>query len=137
MSIDLEKFFVQNGLIVAFLVVAIIMLVSSFISNRLLKKKIPDSALAIFFGLVLAYVGGSIAKGTRGIADISMFSGFGLMGGAMFRDFAVVSTAMGASFDEVKKSGLIGVLSLIIGVVGTFLLGALLAIAFGYSDAKS
>ena len=137
MSSWLENFFVQNGLVVAFLVVALIMLISSFISNRLLKKKIPDSALAIFLGLILAYIGGRVAKGSKGIADISMFSGFGLMGGAMFRDFAVVSTAMGASFDEVKKSGLIGLLSLFIGVAGTFVLGAVLALAFGYHDAKS
>lgn len=137
MSSWLEKFFVQNGLVVAFLVVAVIMLISSFISNRLLKKKIPDSALAIFLGLVLAYIGGRIAKGSKGIADISLFSGFGLMGGAMFRDFAVVSTAMGASFDEIRKSGLIGLFSLFVGVAGTFVLGAALALAFGYNDAKS
>jgi malonate transporter MadM subunit len=133
----LERFFVQNGLVVAFLVVAIIMLFSSLITNRLLKKKIPDSALAIFLGLLLAYIGGRITKGSKGIADISIFSGFGIMGGGMFRDFAVVSTAMGASFEEIKKSGLIGLLSLSIGVAGTFLLGAALAFAFGYSDAKS
>lgn len=137
MSSGLEKFFVQNGLIVAFLTVAIIMVISSLVSNRLFKKKIPESAVAIIFGLLLAYVGGIIAKGTKGIADITGFSGFGLMGGAMFRDFAVVSTAMGASFDEVKKSGLIGMLSLIVGITGTFALGALAAVAFGYSDAKS
>ncbi|HMG93020.1 MAG TPA: hypothetical protein VK589_23355, partial [Chryseolinea sp.] len=137
MSSWLEKFFVQNGLVVAFLVVAVIMLVSSFISRRITKKKIPDSAVAIVLGLILAYIGGRIARGTKGIADVTMFSGFGLMGGAMFRDFAVVSTAMGASFDELRKSGLIGVLSLLIGVGGTFALGAVLAVAFGYTDAKS
>jgi malonate transporter MadM subunit len=133
----LEKFFIQNGLIVAFLTVAVIMLISSFISRRITKKKIPDSAVAIFIGLLLAYIGGRIGKGTKGIADVSIFSGFGLMGGAMFRDFAVVSTAMGASFDEIRKSGLIGVLSLFIGVAGTFTVGAVLAVAFGYTDAKS
>ena len=113
------------------------MLISSFISRRITKKKIPDSAVAIFIGLLLAYIGGRIGKGTKGIADVSIFSGFGLMGGAMFRDFAVVSTAMGASFDEIRKSGLIGLLSLFIGVAGTFTLGAVLAVAFGYTDAKS
>src|SRR5688572_31113200 len=137
MSNWLERFFVQNGLVVAFLMVAVIMLFSSLISNRLLKKKIPDSALAIFMGLLLAYIGGRIAKGSKGIADISFFSGFGIMGGAMFRDFAVVSTAMGASFDEVRKSGLIGLLSLFIGVAGTFLLGGGLAVGFGYTDARA
>jgi malonate transporter MadM subunit len=137
MSTWLEKFFIQNGLVVAFLVVAVIMLVSSFISRRLTKKKVPDSAVAIVLGLLLAYVGGKITSGNKGIADVSIFSGFGLMGGAMFRDFAVVSTAMGASFDEIRKSGLIGLLSLFIGVAGTFMLGAALAVAFGYTDARS
>lgn len=132
-----EKFFSQNGLIVAFAVVALIMLLSAFIAKRITKNKIPDSAIAIIIGLVLAYIGGRLAKGSKGIADVSLFSGFGVMGGAMFRDFAVVSTAMGASFDEVKKSGLVGVLSLFIGVAGTFVLGAAFAMAFGYTDAKS
>ena len=132
-----EKFLVQNGLVVAFLTVAVIMLISSIISKRFTNKKIPDSALAIFIGLVLAYIGGRIANGTKGIADVTIFSGFALMGGSMFRDFAVVSTAMGASFEEMKKSGLIGVLSLFIGVIGTFLLGVIVALAFGYTDAKS
>jgi malonate transporter MadM subunit len=132
-----EKFLVQNGLVVAFLTTAIIMLLASVISIRLTKKRIPDSAIAIFIGLVLAYIGGRVTHGTKGIADVSVFTGFALMGGAMFRDFAVVSTAMGASFDEMRKSGLIGLLSLFIGVVGTFLLGAIVALAFGYTDAKS
>lgn len=137
MSTWIEEYLVENGLIVAFLVVALIMLLSSFISRHITKKKIPDAAIAILIGLILAFIGGRITKGSKGIADVSIFSGFSLMGGAMFRDFAVVSTAMGASFDEIKKSGLIGVLSLFIGVAGTFVLGALLAVAFGYTDAKS
>jgi len=137
MSSWVEKFFLSNGLVVAFFVVAVIMLLSSGLSKRLFNKKIPDSAIAIFLGLVLAYVGGKLTKGTKGIADVSVFSGFGIMGGAMFRDFAVVSTAMGASFSEVKKSGLVGILSLFIGVIGTFIVGAGLAVAFGYTDPKS
>jgi malonate transporter MadM subunit len=137
MSAWVEKFLVNNGLVVAFLAVAFIMLISSWISVKMTKKKIPDSAIAIFLGLILAYIGGRITKGTKGIADVSVFSGFGLMGGAMFRDFAVVSTAMGASFIEIKKSGWVGILSLIVGIGGTFLLGAGLAVALGYTDAKS
>jgi malonate transporter MadM subunit len=137
MSSWLEEYFVKNGLVVAFLIVAVIMLLSSFISRHITKKKIPDSAIAILMGLILAFIGGRMTAGNKGIADVTVFSGFGLMGGAMFRDFAVVSTAMGASFDEIKKSGLIGLLSLFIGVAGTFVLGALLAIGFGYTDAKS
>lgn len=137
MSTWVEKFLINNGLVVAFLAVALIMLLSSWVSAKITKKKIPDSAIAIFLGLLLAYIVGRLTKGTKGIADVSVFSGFGVMGGAMFRDFAVVSTAMGASFVEVKKSGWIGMVSLLIGVGGTFLLGAGLAAAFGYTDARS
>lgn len=133
----IEKFFIQNGLVVAFIAVAVIMLLSGFISKRILKQRIPDSAIAIFIGLLLAYAGGLVTKGTKGIADIPFLSGLSLFGGAMFRDFAVVSTAMGASFDEIKKSGWIGILSLLIGVIGTFFIGAALAFALGYRDAQS
>lgn len=55
----------------------------------------------------------------------------------MFRDFAIVSTAMGASFAIVKKTGIAGVISLFTGVILTFLFGALIAYIMGYRDAKS
>lgn len=133
----LSLFLSKNGLIVAFLVVAMIMFMSAWISSRLLRNKIPGSAIAIFLGLILAYIGGSVTDGKNGIADITMFSGFSLMGGAMFRDFAVVATAVGASFSEIKKAGFIGILSLFLGVILSFFIGAALAYAFGYTDAKS
>ena len=133
----MSVFFLKNGLIVAFLVVAMIMLLSAWMSSRLFRNKIPGSAIAIFAGLILAYLGGNSTGGKNGIADITMFSGFGLMGGAMFRDFAVVATAVGASFSEIKKAGFIGILSLFLGVILSFFIGAALAFALGYSDAKS
>jgi hypothetical protein len=34
-----------------------------------------------------------------------MFAGIGVMGGAMLRDFAIVSTVFGASLSEVKQTG--------------------------------
>lgn len=132
-----NNFFLKNGLIVAFFVVAIIMLLSAWFSSRVLRNKIPGSAIAIFLGLVLAYIGGSVTGGKNGIADITMFSGFGLMGGTMFRDFAVVATAVGASFSEIKKAGVVGMLSLFLGVILSFFIGAALAFALGYTDAKS
>lgn len=42
--------------------------------------------------------------GHKGIADVPLFAGMGLVGGAMFRDFAIVSTAFGADLEEIKKS---------------------------------
>lgn len=136
MSDLIIDFFIKNGLIVAFGTVAVIMLVSSFLSAKIFNKKIPSSAIAIFSGLVLAYFGGQVT-GNKGLANVSLFSGFGLMGGAVFRDFAVVATAAGASLSEIKKTGLAGILSLLIGVVGAFIVGAMLASLLGYSDAKS
>ncbi len=137
MSEEVNNFFSKNGLIVAFLSVALLMFLSMWISSRLLKNKIPGSAIAIFLGLILAYVGGITTGGKNGIADLTMFSGFSLMGGAMFRDFAVVATAVGASFSEIRKAGLIGILSLFLGIILTFFIGAALAFALGYTDAKS
>lgn len=130
-------FAAKNGLVVAFFTVALMTGLSAWVSKRLLRGRIPGSAIAIFLGLVLAYIGGKATGGSKGIADLTLFSGFGLMGGAMLRDFAVVSTAMGASFSEARKTGLAGILSLFLGVVLTFVAGAGIAFATGYTDAKS
>jgi len=128
---------VKNGLIVALLVTGLIVYLSFLLSDKIFDRRVPGSAIAIFSGLVLAYIGGSLTGGTRGIADIAGLSGFAVLGGSMFRDFAIVSTAMGASFQEVRKSGLSGILSLFIGVLLAFTVGAAVAISMGYTDAKS
>ena len=129
--------FIKNGFVVALLVTGIIMYASSLASEKITNKKIPGSAIAIFAGLVLAYFGGVITDGEHGVADVIGLSGFTILGGSMFRDFTIVSTAMGASFSEIKKSGVAGILSLFIGIVLTFMVGAAIAVAMGYSDAKS
>ena len=128
---------VKNGLVVAFLVTGIVTYCSEYLSKVLTNKKIPGSAIAIFTGLVLAYIGGVVTGVTKGIADIKQLSGFELMGGAMFRDFAIVSTAMGASFGIIKKTGLAGIVSLFVGVILSFLVGAIIAVVMGYQDAAS
>jgi malonate transporter MadM subunit len=128
---------IKNGLVFAFLITGMLILSADFLSKKMTKNKIPGSAIAIFLGLVIAYIGGILSGGNKGIADIKQFSGFEIMGGAMFRDFAIVSTAMGVSFGVVKKTGLAGVISLFTGVILTFLCGALIAIGLGYTDAKS
>lgn len=129
--------FIKNGFIVALLVTGIIMYASSLVSEKLTMKKIPGSAIAIFAGLLLAYLSGIATNGEHGVADVVGLSGFTILGGAMFRDFTIVSTAMGASFSEIKKSGLAGILSLFVGILLSFLVGATIAIAMGYTDAKS
>ena len=128
----IEKLIEKNGLVFAFLVVGVIMYLSYLASKKLTNNKIPGAAIAISAGLVLAYFGGK-----KGIADIPLFSGMALLGGSMMRDFTIVATAMGASFSEIKKTGLVGVLSLVIGVVVTFFVGGSIGYAMGYTDAKS
>ncbi|MGJ7919268.1 malonate transporter subunit MadM [Neobacillus sp. LXY-4] len=129
--------FVKNGLVMSFAIVGITMYFSYFLSKNLTKGRIHGSAIAIIFGLILAYIGGIVTGGDKGISDIAMFSGMGLLGGSMLRDFAITATAFGADFDEIKKAGLPGILSLFIGVILSFIIGAIVALAFGYSDAAS
>src|SRR5205814_1037338 len=75
--------------------------------------------------------------GHKGLADLSLFGGIGLMGGAMLRDFAIVATAFEVQATEARKAGMIGAVSLLLGTVLPFIVGATLARAFGLSDAVS
>jgi malonate transporter MadM subunit len=127
----------DNGLIFAFFLVGMIMLVSQVISKKLTNKKIPTPAIAILIGLILAYVGGVYTEGKKGIADVELLSGFGIMGNSMFRDFAIVATAIGASLPVMKKAGWMGALSLLIGIVISFSFGVTIAILWGYRDVVS
>ena len=93
----------KNGLVFAFLLVGLIMFISFWLSNKLLNKRIPGVAIAVLAGLGLATFGGE-----KGISDIPIFAGMALLGGAMLRDFSVVSTAMGADISKIKQAGLAG-----------------------------
>lgn len=127
----IENVLTGNALVFAFFFVGIIMFVSYRLSN-LINKKIPGAAIAIILGLVLAFLGEE-----KGIADFPVFSGMALLGGAMMRDFAVVATAMGASFAEIKRAGIIGIISLFLGVFVAFFIGGTIGYIMGYTDAKS
>ncbi|WP_339174874.1 malonate transporter subunit MadM [Solibacillus sp. FSL R5-0691] len=127
----------SNGLITGFVIVGITMYIAYLISNKLTKGLIHGSAIAIVLGLVLAYIGGVFSDGSKGLADISLFAGIGLLGGSMLRDFAIVATSFGANFDEIKKAGIRGVSSLFIGVGLSFVVGIIFALIFGYTDAVS
>lgn len=133
----IDNLFVKNGLVLAFIIVGITMYFSTFISKRITKGRIHSSAIAIIIGLILAYIGGSITGGEKGLADISKLAGIGVLGGSMFRDFAIVSTAYGADFKEIKKAGLAGIVSLILGIVVTFTVGAFISYILGYHDVES
>ncbi|MGI9261313.1 MAG: malonate transporter subunit MadM [Woeseiaceae bacterium] len=124
----------KNGLITAFVFVGILVWLSYEISTRLTRGHIHGSAIAIALGLVLAYVGGTMTGGSQGLADFGVLAGVGIMGGAMFRDFAIVATAFGAELEALKKAGVVGAASVIIGVVLSFVVGAVVAVAFGYTD---
>ena len=128
----IEKALVDNALVFAFFLVGLVMVFSYWLSRHLAKGKIPGAAIAITLGLLLASFGGR-----KGIADIPVFSGMALLGGAMMRDFAVVATAMGASFTEIRRTGLVGILSLLLGVTIAFFFGGALGYLMGYTDAKS
>jgi malonate transporter MadM subunit len=113
----------KNSLITAFFVVGSILWFSSFLSTTLTRGRIHGSAIAIFMGLALAYMGGIVMEGEKGFADVPLMAGIGLLGGSMFRDLAIVATAFGVRLQEFLATGLSGVISLILG--------------FGYRDAVS
>ncbi|WP_082235310.1 malonate transporter subunit MadM [Halobacillus massiliensis] len=133
----LSNTFSENGLIVSFAVVGITIYISYYLSDKLTRGRIHGSAIAIIVGLVLAYIGGISTGGEKGLADIGIFTGIGLMGGGMLRDFAIVATAFGANLDEIKKAGLPGIISLVVGVLLSFIVGVIIAFLFGYTDAVS
>jgi len=133
----LQKAAAQNGLVAAFALVGLIVLLSGQISRRLTFGRVHGSAIAIVIGLGLAYWGGTQTGGHKGLADMSLFGGIGLMGGAMLRDFAIVATAFEVQATEARKAGMIGVVALLLGTVLPFIVGASIAWSFGYSDAVS
>jgi malonate transporter MadM subunit len=122
----------SKGLVMAFLFIGIVMWLSYLFSKHVTAGRVHGSAIAITAGLALALVGGWITGGTKGLADLSIFSGIGVMGGGMLRDYAIVSTAFGAKLSEMKKAGLAGLISLLIGVIFCFFVGAVIAYCFGY-----
>ncbi len=128
------KLFTKNGMVASFMMLGLITYIAYRIEN-LTKDRIHGSAIAIFLGLVLAYFGGIMTGGTKGIADIPVFAGMGLVGGAMFRDFAIVSTAFGADLREIKKIGWRGVVSLLLGEFICLIAGIAIAYPMGYTSA--
>ncbi len=133
----LAKVLTANGLLTAFALVGVLVWLSYAIANRLTGGRIHGSAIAIVLGLVAAYISGRITGGSAGVADLPVLAGVGLLGGAMFRDFAIVATAFGVQLSELKKAGLAGAVSIFAGVLVSFVVGVLVAMAFGYRDAVS
>ena len=116
----------------AFLFVGVVMFIAHWLSRITTNNRIPGVAIAIAAALILAYFGGE-----KGIADYPMLAGMALLGGSMMRDFSIVATAMGANFSELKKAGMAGIISLLVGVIVTFFVGGAIGYSMGYTDAIS
>ena len=127
----------RNGLVTAFAFVGLTVWISYVISGKLTGGRVHGSAIAIFLGLVLAYIGGVATGGSQGLADVGILAGVGLLGGAMIRDFAIVATAFGVHMEEIRRAGMGAVVSLFAGVFVSFFVGAAIAFAFGYTDPVS
>jgi malonate transporter MadM subunit len=133
----LRSVLVSNGLVTAFAFVGVTVWLSYLVSDKLTRGRVHGSAIAILIGLALAYAGGVATGGDRGLADIEILAGVGLLGGAMIRDLAIVATAFGVDLSEMRKAGAGAILGLFIGVFGSFVVGASVAWLFGYTDPVS
>ncbi|HJN44633.1 MAG: malonate transporter subunit MadM [Vicinamibacterales bacterium] len=131
---SLRRVLEANGLITAFMFVGALVWLSYLISAKLTRGHVHGSAIAIALGLVLAWYGGLATGGSRGLSDIPLLAGVGVMGGAMFRDFAIVATAFGADIRALKRAGFVGAISIVVGVVLSFVIGGIVAVSFGYTD---
>ena len=63
------KLITKNGLVAAFIIIGITTWIAYKIGG-LTKGRIHGSAIAIFFGLILAYIGGVVGGGHKGLASI-------------------------------------------------------------------
>lgn len=134
---SISNFLGAGSIVTGFLFAGVIILISEWISKKLTKGRLHPSAIAIFFGLIFAYVGGAVTGGEKGLADVTAFGGLGILGGAALRDFTIIASSYGASIQEVKKCGWACPISLIVGVVSAFCIGAVVAVSFGYTDPVS
>ncbi|MGY5803206.1 malonate transporter subunit MadM [Rhizobium sp. LEGMi12c] len=126
-----------NSLLTAFAIVGLVMWLSNAISKYVLFGRVHGSAIAIVLGLAAAFAAGLWTGGEKGVVDIPILSGIGLLGGAMLRDFAIVATAFEVDVAQARKAGAVGALALGLGTLLPFIVGSLLAVAFGYTDAVS
>ena len=133
----LQGVLTKYSLMTAFTVVGTTVWISYWVSAKLTRGRLHGSAIAILMGLLFAYLGGRATGGQQGLADIEIFAGIGIMGGAVWRDFAIVATAFGVRMDEFRKTGVAGIVSLFAGVIVSFIVGAIVAYCFGYRDAVS
>lgn len=137
MTESLHKIVAEQGLVLAFALVGILMWLSAIVCRRLTAGRIHASAIAIVAALALAWLGGVLTGGKKGLADVPAFAGLALLGGPMLRDFAIVATAFEVDVSEARKAGLVGIIALALGTIVPFVVGVLIAWSFGYRDAVS
>lgn len=58
----------KNGLITAFAFVGVLVWFSYWLAGKLTAGRIHGSAIAIILGLVLAFIGGEVTGGNKGLA---------------------------------------------------------------------
>jgi malonate transporter MadM subunit len=113
-----------------------LMLVAGWLSETLTRGRLQGSAIAILLGLVLAYWGGRVTGGEHGLADFAALwaESDGRCDAAGLRDRL---HRHGVDLKVIKRAGLSGGLSVLLGVLVSFVVGAVVAAFFGYTDAKS
>ena len=126
-----------QALLFAFVLVGVLMGISHILSRYITRGRIHASAFAITLGLIMAYIGGLVTGGHKGMADVIPFTGLALLGGAMLRDFAVVSTAFEVDVGEAWRAGAVAFVAVAMGTCFPFIIGVGVAYAFGYRDAVS
>jgi len=122
----------KSGLVWSFLIVGVTLLVGMYLDRKLLRGKLTAFMVAMLIALLASGIAGAVTGGNKGFASIPLFAGLAFMGGSMLRDWCIVATAYGAKFSEIKKGGVVGIGSLIIGVTWSFVVGVIFALAFGF-----
>ena len=112
-------------------ITALIMLIGYSIA-RFIRQKNMGSAISIVLSLALAYFAGKYTGGSKGVSDVALFSGMGVLGSSMLRDYTIVATAYGVKLEHLKKAGLAGISSIFVGIFSSFIIGVCVAFAMGY-----
>lgn len=133
----LQEVLAGYSLLTSFVVLGAVTWVSWRFSGWLTKGRLHWSAVAVFAGLAMAYAGGWATGGEKGVADLPVLAGMGLLGGAMLRDLAIVATTFGVRLQDFRGMEWTCALSLLLGIFVSFFAGAAVAYAFGYRDAVS
>lgn len=134
---SLVSVFEKYNLISGFAIIGVTMWIAYWFSDKFTHGRIHGSAVAIIIGLGMAYFSGVFTGGSKGVMDIPLLAGVGVIGGSMLRDFCIIATGFGVKIEELKRAGKYGILALFLGIVSSFYAGVVIAYAFGYTDAVS